>query len=84
MGDALHAAQAHGQSWLSSIQRLDLCLLIDAEHHRPVRRVQVRADDVPYLLNEERVDRELAAVRLPRSGKASAGVAALRKVCSQR
>jgi len=44
VGDALHVAQAHGQQRLSPVQGLSLRLLVDAEHHLLVRRVQVQAD----------------------------------------
>ncbi len=38
--------------WLGAVERLSLRLLIHAEHHRPLRRVHVQADDVAHLLNE--------------------------------
>ncbi len=59
MRDALHVAQAHGQQRLGAVQRLDLRLLVDAEHHRFVWRVQVQPDDVADLLHKERVSGEL-------------------------
>ena len=42
---------------------------IDAEHQRTIRRVEVEADDVAHLLDEQRIGRQLeglAAVRLQR------------------
>src|SRR5437899_2776095 len=54
---------------LGAIQRLDLRLLIDAEHQRAIWRVEVEADDVAHLVDEQRVCRQLegfAAVRLER------------------
>ncbi len=71
MRHALHVAQSHGQQRLSAVQGLDLRLLVDAEHHRLVRRVQVQADDVPDLLDQEGVGGEferLLPVRLHREG----------------
>ncbi len=40
-GDALNLVEAHGQQGLGSFVGLDLRLLVDAEHHRLIRRVQV-------------------------------------------
>ena len=37
-----------------SRHRLDLALLVDAEHDRRLRRVQVEPDDVTHLLDEQR------------------------------
>ena len=71
VGDAFHVAQAHRQQRLGAVQGLDLRLLVDAEHHRLVRRVQVEADDVPDLFDKERVGGELEVllpVRLHREG----------------
>jgi hypothetical protein len=68
VGDTLHVAQAQPlrgsqglrQQRLGSIQRLDLRLLVGAEHHRLVRWIEEQADDVADLLNEEGIGRELA------------------------
>ncbi len=79
VGDAFHVAKTHGQQGLGAVQSLDLGLLIDAVHHRLVGRIQVQADDVANLFDKERVGGELVAVRLPRSGSASAGEAAPRR-----
>lgn len=71
MGHALHAAQTHGQQRLGLVQRLDLRLLVDAKHHRLVRRVQVQADDVPYLFHKQEIGAQLERllpVRLHRKG----------------
>ena len=45
----------HRQQGLRAVQGLDLAFLVDAEHDRSVRRVHVQADDVPDLLDAERV-----------------------------
>ena len=55
MGDALDVAQPQGKERLGAFQGLDLALLVDAQHQRLVRRMEVEADDVPDLLGEERV-----------------------------
>src|SRR5450756_1468921 len=59
MGQRTGAARLHGQARLSAIERLDLALLINAEHQRLLGRVQVEADHVGELFGEERVAREL-------------------------
>lgn len=79
MGHALHVAQAHRQQWLGAIQSLDLRFLVNAEHDSVLGRIQVQADDVAHLLHKEGIGGELVAVRLPRSGDASAGAAAPRR-----
>ena len=67
VGHALDVAESHRQHRLGALQRLDLRLFVDAQHHRMVGRVQVQADDVADLLDEERVGGQLEvtlAVRL--------------------
>jgi hypothetical protein len=57
VGHALHRAQSHGQQRLGAVQGLDLCLLVDAEHHRLIGRIQVQPDDGADLLDEKRIKR---------------------------
>ena len=59
VGAPLRDAGHHRQDRLLAIQRLDLALLVDAEDERPVRRGQVKADDVAYLVDEQRIARQL-------------------------
>ena len=69
--DALDIAQAHGQHGLGAVEGLDRALLIHAKHQGMVGRIQVQADDVPYLLDEKWIGLELkaaAAVELHRKG----------------
>ena len=57
----------HRQDWLFAIERLDLALLIDAEDEGSVGRGKVKADDIAYLVDEQRIVRQLerlATVRL--------------------
>src|SRR5271157_4745080 len=61
MGDALDVTQAHGQHRLGSVQSLNLALLIHAKHQGVVGRIQIKADDVPHLLDEEWVGGEFEA-----------------------
>ena len=53
MGDAFDIPQAHGQHRLSTIQRLHLGFLVDAQHQGVVRRIEVEADDIADLFDEE-------------------------------
>ncbi len=59
VGDAFHVAQAHGQQRLGAVESLDLRLLIHAEHHRLIGRVQVETDDVADFLDKEGIRGEL-------------------------
>ena len=59
VGHPLDVAQPHRQHRLRPLQSLDLALFVDAQHHRVVRGVEVEPDDVAYLLDEERVGRQL-------------------------
>jgi len=52
VGPALHLSRPHRQKRLRPVQRLDLRLLVGAEHQSLVRRVEVEPDDVPDLLDE--------------------------------
>jgi hypothetical protein len=54
-GGARGLAEDQGQNGLAALERLNLRLLVDAEHHGAVRRVQVEANDVADLLHEELV-----------------------------
>ena len=71
MGDALDIAQAHGQHRLGAVQGLNLALFIHTKYQGVVGRIQVKANDVPGLLDEEWVSREFeatTAVGLDRKG----------------
>ena len=66
----LGLAGAHGQQRLSAIERLHLRLLVDAQHDRALGRIEVKADDVAHLVDEQRVRQQLerlAAMRLHRN-----------------
>src|SRR5438034_2090432 len=49
---------------LGSIQSLNLRLLINAENHGLIRRMQVQADNIADLFNEERMGRDRKSTRL--------------------
>src|ERR1700748_3937895 len=42
------------QARLSAVERLDLALFVDAEHHRVRRRVDIQPDDITQLGDEFR------------------------------
>jgi len=73
MGVAFDIAQSHRQRGLRTIERLYLALLIHTQHHRVVRRIEVKTGHITNLLDEERVAGQLkgvAQMRLdPEQGK---------------
>ena len=52
MGAPLGHAGQHRQDRLGPVQRLDLRLLVHAQHQRPLRWVQVQPDDVTDLVDD--------------------------------
>ncbi len=92
MGHRTGAAFLHRQAGLGAIERLDLRLLVDRQHHRMGRRIDIEPDDVGELLGEGRVVGEFEvspavraeAVRLPdrlhRRGRDADGL----RHCAQR
>ncbi len=42
----------HWETWLGAIQSLDLGLLVDAEHKRLVRRIEIQPDHIVQLFDE--------------------------------
>ena len=59
VGHPFNVAQPHGQHRLCAVQRLHLAFLIDAEHQCLIRRVEIQPHNVPDLLGEIRIRREL-------------------------
>ncbi len=55
MGALLGLAEADRQQRLGPVQRLDLGLLVKAQHHSALGRVQVQANDIDHLGGELRV-----------------------------
>ena len=49
--------RAHRQERLGAVECLDLRLLVDAQHDGAFGRVEIQTDDVPHLVDEERVGR---------------------------
>ena len=72
VGEGRALAPLHRQAGLRAVERLDLALLVDGDHHGMARRVHVEADDVVELGGEVGIGRTLEgpdAVRLqPVSG----------------
>ncbi len=66
VGTACWQAWAHRQHRLGAVQRLDLGLLVDAQHHGGLRRVQVQPDDVADLGLKLGVGGELERLLPPR------------------
>ncbi len=55
VGAFLAGVELDRQQWLGAVQRLDLRLLVQAEHDRSAGRIKVQADDVGDLLCEGRI-----------------------------
>jgi hypothetical protein len=55
VGSPLGLARQHWKDRLSTAQRLDLTLLIHAQHKRMMRRIHVQAHDVPHLVDQQRI-----------------------------
>jgi hypothetical protein len=54
MGGALGSARQHRQGRRGAVQRLDLGLLIDAQHDGTLRRIEIQPDDIADLVDEQR------------------------------
>src|SRR3954471_19938988 len=61
MGHGAGAALLQRQAGLGAVKRLDLALLVDRQHHRMSRRVDVEPDNVTQLRHELGVGGELKA-----------------------
>ena len=59
MGTSLRYPRSQRQDRLCAIQRLDLALLVNAQHQGLGRRVQVKPDDIAHLVDKQRVRGEL-------------------------
>lgn len=66
VGDSFDISQSHGQHGLSPVKGLYLALLIDGEHDRMVRRVQIEPHDIADFFNEERIAGQLEVLRAMR------------------
>lgn len=80
MGAPLDLSGTHRQQRPRPIQRLNLRVLVHAQHQGFVRRIQVQPDDIPDLLDEERILGEvegLGPMRLESEGAPDAADRAL-------
>ena len=66
MGPSLDLTRSELQQRLCTVQRLDLCLLVDREDNSLVGRIEVEADDVLDLLSELRIVADLEALEAMR------------------
>jgi len=57
--DPFDIAQTKRQEGLGAIEGLDLTLLVDAQHDGVIRRMEIEADDIAHLFDEERVGGQL-------------------------
>ena len=64
MGHGLGAALLQRQARLGAVERLDLALFVDRQHHGVRRRIDVQPDDVLDLGGEVGIGRELEAAHL--------------------
>ena len=55
MGHGAGAALLHRQAGLGAVERLDLALLVDRQHDRMGRRIDIEPDDVAQLVGEGRI-----------------------------
>ena len=61
-----HGAAAAGfqrQSRLGTVERLDLALFVDRQHHRMGGRIEIKADYIRHFLSELRITRALEAAQ---------------------
>ncbi len=57
VGNPLDITETERQQGLGALQRLDLRLLVDTQHHGMVGRIQIQPDGIADFLHEERVGR---------------------------
>src|ERR1700745_862212 len=71
MGAALDLPGTHGQQRLGAVERLNLRFFVEAQHQGVLGRIDVQPHDVPNLLDQQGVRRQLkgrAAMRLETTG----------------
>src|SRR5260221_136654 len=71
VGPPLSLAGSHRQRGLGAVERLDLTLLVGAQHQRSFGRVEIQADNIADLLDQLRISRQLecfGAMRLQSEG----------------
>ena len=63
MRPPLDLARPHGQKRLGSVERLNLGLLVYAQHQSSIRRIQIQPNDITNFFNKQRVFRQLKCLR---------------------
>jgi hypothetical protein len=63
MAAALRLAGSHRQQRLRAVQGLNLGLLVDAQHHGPIRRIEVETYDIAHLIDKQRILGQLEGFR---------------------
>ncbi len=66
VGHGAAAALLHGQAGLGAVQSLNLALLVGAQHHGMLRRIQIQAHDVLQFLGELGIAAKLEGSHLMR------------------
>ena len=66
MAAPLGLPRSHRQQRLGAIERLDLRLLIDAQHQGMVGRIELEPDDVAHLGDKQRVSGQLESLQAVR------------------
>jgi hypothetical protein len=61
VGDTLNIAEPKREHRLRTFQSLNLALLIDAQHNGLIGGIEVQADDVPDLVDEQRIGGKVEA-----------------------
>ena len=66
VGPPFSLARAQGEQRRRAIQGLDLRLFVDAEDRSVLRRIEIQPHDVADLVDEQRIRRQLEALRAMR------------------
>jgi len=61
VGAPLQLADPHGQHRLGPAQSLNLGLLIHAKHQSVMRRIEIESDNIPHLVDQQRIAGKLKA-----------------------
>lgn len=84
VGDALDIVKRHRQRRLGPLQSLDLAFHVDAQHQSVMQWVEVQADGVAHILDEEWIGGKLETLAAVRLQGEIAGNSALGDACLTR
>src|SRR5262249_4256246 len=62
VGDTFNITEPERQDRLSALKRLNLALLVNAQHDRMIRRIEIKPDNVFHLIDEQRISGKLEAL----------------------